>query len=1672
MKNSIQTFLKAAAFFALLGSEGCKQRAGADGGQGVPPLSGTPAVGTDTTGGGSGRVTPPVPVLGSYLVAELRRDDGTPIARAKVDLLGEEATTSTPSALNLLTFALNLSASGVLFQTESNDAGKVSLPVSKIRASNLDFRIQDANRVINSSVSLPGDVAQAVSQKRVDEGLTALPNYPAQPSPPSADGSVAEPVALDRKLALQVPENRVATTTGGAPTSTTVEEVTITPVSLPNNTEPAAKTVDVYTLATNISTDTTVRFAWQNAFADSADVRIAYSFSESTMSAWDGLAGTYPSANESATGINFVSDYQDCSDSAFRTAASGPMKSTDGATCGFLRNQFPFNNGSDVFVRIAGESATAVKLSTVFRIKFNNTAPTLAALANKTVPINTSSIEVALVAQDTESALSCGSSVSARSDNSALLPNQNIVLGGTFPNCKLLMYPKPGVAGISQISVIVTDGSLTASRSFTLDVANYAPTDITLSNSTIAEHTSIISVGSLVGTLGAIARDPNSVFTYSVGGADGSYFAVSYNLLVTSKLINFENKQNYSITITVRDQELREYTKIFVVNATNLNESPTNITLSQSSVSENVALGSTVATITIADQDIGDTQTLLLGGPDSSAFTIVGNTLRTNSIVNYESKTSYSISIRTTDAAGLSFLKSFTISVVNLGEPATDIVLSSSIINENQPVGTTVGTLRSVDPDYPDPNLPGPVTYTLSGPDASSFSINGTTLRSAAVFQKSIKSSYEIIITATDTDGSQFVKGFLITVNEANAPTSFPPTNIVLSRSTVWENAGTNAVVGALSAVDMDSTAADITFTLVAGDGDSDNASFNISSKKLQANLSLDFELQDVFSVRVRATDEAGVYFEKAMTVNVIDVVEDEYFDNVVLLAHLDGAQGSTTYTDSSKFKRTLTNSSTTGHTSSISRFGNTSLQIKNGYVSVSGVNIASGVDFTMEGWWYRTVDLSYGPKMLFYTSGNPDTTKSNTRFTLQDGTSLMGVTTTNTSDTNVLNPVGLSTSPTVALNTWHHVALSRQSGTLRLFLNGSLVKSANCSDCFTNNGTLQFARSHLGLDGGFVDELRLTMNVARYVTNFTPPSTPFPDDAPPSFIPSLLGPTYSQSSTHPDSTAVQNAFLTDASILGGVAATNAETGGWIKMDLKRNYLIDRVVIGTSRSTATAPLDQKSLTENKLVEYSLDGFAWKTAFTTGTLPEFGIYKFDVDFHARYLRIKSTSGSPEVLAVSEFHALSPGQFHTPGDFTPRNVVPVAWYDASDASTVHLDSPAGTSDSVVGWSDKSIWRRDLAQTNPANRTGIGRSAFNGRNALRWPTTDNNKFLEHTGSVTTSEIYAVGRFASPTGTNFTNNEGLISPRNNLSSSWMTAFGSSAGFNVTSFVYLFLNAFNDTNRVDSLFPEINSLSLMRTVTESSNPITSANGITVGIDRLQTSQGRGWKGEISELLLFSPPLTTDNRGNLERYLATKWNLTSGSPPPANPIKFVGMTKSTVPTISTAAPAHNVGDLLVVISSTADSRPVQDFAGFTVLFSAGSTNWGSLIKIQWKIATGTSLTLPPFGSTAYGSDQLSILVYSNATIGASASSIDPSVQATFPYVEFNNPDTSWALRILGKGSGYSYQLPAPGYFHRDVQYFANISDSADMTTSPTAIAAPSSPGINTWAATIELKRKP
>ena len=131
-----------------------------------------------------------------------------------------------------------------------------------------------------------------------------------------------------------------------------------------------------------------------------------------------------------------------------------------------------------------------------------------------------------------------------------------------------------------------------------------------------------------------------------------------------------------------------------VSGTANLNRAPTAISLSSSSLVEGNAANATVGNLQTTDLDDGDTFTYTLvagaGDTDNGSFTIVGGALKITPVTDYETKTSYSIRVKTTDAGGLSYETSLTVSVVNLNEaPAGTDGVSLVIINEPYTYGTT-----------------------------------------------------------------------------------------------------------------------------------------------------------------------------------------------------------------------------------------------------------------------------------------------------------------------------------------------------------------------------------------------------------------------------------------------------------------------------------------------------------------------------------------------------------------------------------------------------------------------------------------------------------------------------------------------------------------------------------------------------------------------------------------------------------------------------------------------------------------------------------------------------------------------------------------------------------------------------------------------------------------------
>jgi gliding motility-associated-like protein len=174
-----------------------------------------------------------------------------------------------------------------------------------------------------------------------------------------------------------------------------------------------------------------------------------------------------------------------------------------------------------------------------------------------------------------------------------------------------------------------------------------------------------------------------------------------------------------------------------------VNAAPTNINLSSSSIDENNAVNAIIGNLSSTDADTADTHSYTLvsgsGDTDNGSFSIVGNQLKAGIVFDFETKTSYSVRIKTTDAGGLSFEKAFTISVNNVDESPILSVSQSNfygVVNVALPTIVVSNSRAAANSFAISPSLPaglsfntttgaitGTPTVTLTSSD---FTISGT----------------------------------------------------------------------------------------------------------------------------------------------------------------------------------------------------------------------------------------------------------------------------------------------------------------------------------------------------------------------------------------------------------------------------------------------------------------------------------------------------------------------------------------------------------------------------------------------------------------------------------------------------------------------------------------------------------------------------------------------------------------------------------------------------------------------------------------------------------------------------------------------------------------------------------------------------------------------------------
>lgn len=208
-----------------------------------------------------------------------------------------------------------------------------------------------------------------------------------------------------------------------------------------------------------------------------------------------------------------------------------------------------------------------------------------------------------------------------------------------------------------------------AKGKFTPDASNSAPTNIQLSKTSLLESTPIWTT---VGLLSAKDADGDTLTYTLINGAD-DHFRINGNRIVTSKALDYETAKSHTIKIAVSDGKVTVEKDITInvldVNETPVNKAPTNLAFSRSSVSENVAIGTSVGLLSAVDPEGGAVKWRLTDDADG-IFKLVGNKIQTKAAIDYESTHSLTFTAEAYDAAGNVTSHDFTLAVKDVFEPS------------------------------------------------------------------------------------------------------------------------------------------------------------------------------------------------------------------------------------------------------------------------------------------------------------------------------------------------------------------------------------------------------------------------------------------------------------------------------------------------------------------------------------------------------------------------------------------------------------------------------------------------------------------------------------------------------------------------------------------------------------------------------------------------------------------------------------------------------------------------------------------------------------------------------------------------------------------------------------------------------------------------------------------
>ena len=399
----------------------------------------------------------------------------------------------------------------------------------------------------------------------------------------------------------------------------------------------------------------------------------------------------------------------------------------------------------------------------------------------------------------------------------------------------------PGTLYFFSTSSDVTGGTFTVSSGSTKPPPPPVPVDPDAV--TINEN----ELGATVGSLITTDEDSNDTHTYTLGGTDADLFEIVDGILKLRDgvSVNYEQKNSLNIIITATDGEGLSFDQALKINLNDVNEQPTDITLTSVNVDENIA-GAVIGIIESIDEDTNDSYSYTFSGADADKFEVIDGKLKfkDNFTSNFEDQASFQISITSTDSGGLSVTKDFVISLNDVNEPVTQIKLQAKTIEEGK-FGQSVGQLIIDDPDIGEIR-----SYFITGEDARYFEVDSNGVLKlkdhiALDYESLTSDILNITVTVIESQGFTAIQNFSIEVIN----TIDSPTDIVLNTNMININEPSGHIIcrDLVSTGDGTIAALKVISSLLILEKDPEDILRNYS-KMPQININVEVENKDILS--------------------------------------------------------------------------------------------------------------------------------------------------------------------------------------------------------------------------------------------------------------------------------------------------------------------------------------------------------------------------------------------------------------------------------------------------------------------------------------------------------------------------------------------------------------------------------------------------------------------------------------------------------------------------------------------------------------------------------------------------------------------------------------------------------------------------------------------------------